>query len=59
MIEGKVVVDPPSAVRITVLLMWMKLQVLRVIFCTPGRVDIEPLSVADSLRECAMASLQA
>jgi hypothetical protein len=59
MIEGKVVVEPPSAVRITVLLMSMKLQVLRVIFCTPGQVDIEPLSVADSLRECAMASLQA
>jgi hypothetical protein len=59
MVEGKVVVEPPSDVRITVLLMSMKLQVLRVIFCTPGRVDIEPLSVADSLRECAMASLQA
>jgi hypothetical protein len=59
MIEGKVVVEPPSAVRITVLLMSMKLQVLRVIFCTPGQVDIEPPSVADSLRECAMASLQA
>jgi hypothetical protein len=30
-----------------------------VIFCTPGRVDIEPPSVADSLRECAMTNPQA
>jgi hypothetical protein len=34
----------------------MKSQALRVIFRTPGRVDVEPPSVADSLRECAMAS---
>jgi hypothetical protein len=30
-----------------------------VIFRTPGRVDVEPPSVADSLRECAMANLRA
>jgi hypothetical protein len=30
-----------------------------VIFCTPGRVDIEPPSVADSLRECTAASFRA
>jgi hypothetical protein len=33
--------------------------VLRVIFYTPERVDVEPPSVADSLRECAMASPRA
>jgi hypothetical protein len=38
--------------------MLMKSQVLSVIFRTPGRVDVEPPSVADSLRECAMTSLQ-
>jgi hypothetical protein len=41
------------------LLMSMKSQVLRVIFRTPGRVDVEPSSVADSLRECAEASPRA
>jgi hypothetical protein len=30
-----------------------------VIFRTLGRVDVEPLSVADSLRECAMTSPRA
>jgi hypothetical protein len=30
-----------------------------VIFCTPGRVDVEPPSVADSFRECAAASPRA
>jgi hypothetical protein len=30
-----------------------------VIFHTPGRVDVEPLSVADSLRECAAVSTRA
>jgi hypothetical protein len=59
MIGGEVVVEPPSAVGITVLLMSMKSQVLRVIFRTPVRVDVEPPSVADSLRECAMTSLRA
>jgi hypothetical protein len=39
-----------------VLLMPTKSQVLMVIFRTPGRVDVEPPSVADSLRECATAS---
>jgi hypothetical protein len=39
--------------------MSMKLQVLRVIFRTQGRVDVEPLSVADSLRECALSSPRA
>jgi hypothetical protein len=34
----------------------MKSQVLRVIFRTQGRVDVEPPSVADSLRECATTS---
>jgi hypothetical protein len=29
------------------------------IFRTPGRVDVEPPSVADSLRECAAASPRA
>jgi hypothetical protein len=38
------------------LLMSMKSQVLRMIFRTPERVDVEPPSVADSLRECAAAS---
>jgi hypothetical protein len=37
------------------LLMSMKSQVLRVIFRTPGQVDVEPSSIADSLRECAAA----
>jgi hypothetical protein len=41
------------------LLMSMKSQVLRVIFHTPGRVDVEPPSVADSLRECVTTSPQA
>jgi hypothetical protein len=59
MIGGGVVVEPPSAVGIVVLLMSMKSQVLRVIFCTPGRVDVKPPSVADSLRECAMSSPRA
>jgi hypothetical protein len=36
-----------------------KSQVLRVIFCTPGRVDVEPPSVPDSLRECAASSPRA
>jgi hypothetical protein len=36
-----------------------KSQVLRVIFRTPGRVDVEPPSVADSLHECAAASPRA
>jgi hypothetical protein len=30
-----------------------------VIFCTQGRVDVEPPSVADSLRACATASPRA
>jgi hypothetical protein len=30
-----------------------------VIFRTPGRVDVEPPSVADSLRECVTTSPQA
>jgi hypothetical protein len=30
-----------------------------VIFRTPGRVDVEPPSVADSLRECATTSPRA
>jgi hypothetical protein len=59
MIGGEVVVEPPSAVGIFALLMSMKSQVLRVIFRTPGRVDVEPLSVADSLHECATASPRA
>jgi hypothetical protein len=40
---------------IAVLLMLMKSQVLMVIFRTPGRVDVEPLSVA----ECASARRRA
>jgi hypothetical protein len=36
-----------------------KPQVLRVIFRTQGRVDIEPPSVADSLQGCAAASPRA
>jgi hypothetical protein len=36
-----------------------KSQVLRVSFRTPGRVDVEPPSVADSLREFAMSSPRA
>jgi hypothetical protein len=39
--------------------MLMKSQVLRMIFDTLGRVDVEPPSVADSLRERAMTSPQA
>jgi hypothetical protein len=42
-----------------VLLMSTKSQVLRVSFCTQGRVDIEPPSVADSLCECVMTSPRA
>jgi hypothetical protein len=41
------------------LLMSTKSQVLRVIFRTPGRVDVEPPSVADSLHECATSSPRA
>jgi hypothetical protein len=44
---------------IVALLMSTKSQVLRVIFRTPGRVDVEPPSVVDSLRKCAAASLRA
>jgi hypothetical protein len=58
-IGGEVVVEPLSAIGIAVLLMPTKSQVLRVIFRTPGRVDVEALSVADSLRECAMTSPRA
>jgi hypothetical protein len=36
-----------------------KSHVLRVIFGTPGRVDVEPPSVADSLRECTTTSPRA
>jgi hypothetical protein len=39
--------------------MSMKSHVLRVIFRTPGRVDIEPPSVVDSLHECAVTSPRA
>jgi hypothetical protein len=39
--------------------MSMKSQVLRMIFRTPGRVDVEPPSIADSLRECATMSPRA
>jgi hypothetical protein len=42
-----------------VLLMSMKSQVLSVSFRTQGRVDVEPPSVVDSLRECATASPRA
>jgi hypothetical protein len=41
---------------IVVLLMSMKSQVLGVIFRTSGRFDVEPPSVADSLRECTTVS---
>jgi hypothetical protein len=40
----------------SVLLMSMKLQVLSMSFRTPRQGDIEPMSVADSLRECATTS---
>jgi hypothetical protein len=39
--------------------MSMKSQVLNVSFRTQGRVDVEPPSVADSLRECAATSPRA
>jgi hypothetical protein len=39
--------------------MSMKLQVLKVIFRTQGRDDVEPPSVVDSLRECVMTSPRA
>jgi hypothetical protein len=42
-----------------VLMMSMKLQVLSVSFRTLGRVDVEPPSVADSLRECAAVNPRA
>jgi hypothetical protein len=42
-----------------VLLMSMKSQVLRMIFRTPGRVDVEPPSVIDSLRKRATVSPRA
>jgi hypothetical protein len=56
--------SPPSAVRIvaflaSVLLMLMKLHVLSVSFRTPGRVNVEPPSVVDSLRKRAMLSPRA
>jgi hypothetical protein len=42
-----------------VLLMSTKSQVLSMSFRTQGRVDVEPPSVADSLRECAASSPRA
>jgi hypothetical protein len=36
--------------------MSMKSRALKVIFRTPGRVDVEPPSVADRLRECVATS---
>jgi hypothetical protein len=36
-----------------------KSQILSVSFRTQGRVDVEPPSVADSLRKCAMSSPRA
>jgi hypothetical protein len=59
MIGDEVVVEPPSTVGIIALLMSMKSQVLMVIFCIPWRVDVEPPSVADSLRECTTTNPQA
>jgi hypothetical protein len=56
---GEAVVEPPRVVEIVALLMSMKSQVLRVIFRTPGRVDVEPPSIADSLRKCAVTSPRA
>jgi hypothetical protein len=44
---------------IAVLLMSIKSQVLSMSFRTQGRVDVEPPSVADSLRECATTSPRA
>jgi hypothetical protein len=41
------------------LLMLMKSQVLSVSFRTQGRVDVEPSSIVNSLRECAMTSPRA
>jgi hypothetical protein len=59
MIGGEAVVEPPSVVGIVALLMSMKSQVLSMSFRTQGRVDVEPPSVADSLRECAATSPRA
>jgi hypothetical protein len=59
MIEGKFVVEPPSAIGIIALLMSTKSQVLRASFCTQGRVDAEPPSVADNLYDCVMANPRA
>jgi hypothetical protein len=59
MIGGEVVVEPPNAIGIAVLLMSMKSQVLIVSFRTPGRVDVEPPSIADCLHECAALSPRA
>jgi hypothetical protein len=42
-----------------VLLMSTKLQILNVSFHTQRRDDVEPPSVADSLRECATTSPRA
>jgi hypothetical protein len=42
-----------------VLLMSTKSQILRVSFHTPGRVDVELRSVANSLRECVATSPRA
>jgi hypothetical protein len=39
--------------------MSMKSQILSMSFRTPGRVDVEPPSVANNLRECAAASPRA
>jgi hypothetical protein len=39
--------------------MLTKSQVLSVSFHTQGQVDVEPLSVADSLHECMMTSPRA
>jgi hypothetical protein len=58
-IGGEVVVEPPSAIGIIAFLMSTKSQVLSMSFCTPGRVDVEPPSVANSLHECASVSPRA
>jgi hypothetical protein len=51
--EAKLLSSPRALFGIVALLMSMKSQALSMSFRTQGRVDVEPPSAADSLRECA------
>jgi hypothetical protein len=54
--EVRLLSSPRALFGIVALPISLKSQVLRVIFCIQGRVDVEPPSADDSFRECAVAS---